>query len=78
MSVQGRYGSIDYARIAKTGFLLGVALLLIGFLGEYIAHTALTTVPEWELRLFFWLEVIGVAIGFFVPLIYGLILPLTE
>lgn len=78
MNHRGRYGSVDYARIAKSGFLLGVVLLLVGALGEYTAHEVLAPVPEWELQLFFSIEVAGVLIGFFVPIVFGIVLPLTE
>lgn len=78
MNHRGRYGSIDYARIAKSGFLLGVVLLLVGALAEYTAHEVLAPVPEWELQLFFSIEVAGVLIGFFVPIVFGIVLPLTE
>lgn len=73
-----RYGNFDYTIGAKGGFLLGFALLVIGAGGELIGHAVFGTLPSWENTLLFNLEVLGLLIGFFSPLIFGIILPLTQ
>lgn len=78
MNPRRRYGNLDYARIAKSGFLLGVVLLVVGAVAEYVAHEMFGTVPAWEHQLFFSMEVAGLLIGFFVPIVFGIVLPLTE
>ena len=74
----GRYGSLDYARLTKYGFLLGVGLLVIGVAGEFAGHALLGQMPAWEAALFFDLEVAGTAIMLLVPFVFGIALPLTE
>lgn len=74
----GRYGNMDYPRMTKRGFLLGLALLSIGAIGSAIGHGFFEPLPAWESTLLFDLEVIGLVIGFFSPLIFGIFMPLTE
>lgn len=74
----GRYGDLDYARLTKVGFLLGLSLLVIGAGGELVGHAYFDPLPAWEAALFFDLEVVGIVIGFFSPLVFGIALPLTE
>lgn len=74
----GRYGDLDYEFLAKTGFFLGLGLLVVGGGGELIGHAYFGTLPGWEETLFFDLEVIGLVVGFFSPLLFGIFLPLTE
>lgn len=74
----GRYGDLDYPRLAKGGFLLGLGLLLVGAIGGAVAHAYLEPLPPWEATLLFDIEVIGLLIGFFSPFIFGIFLPLTE
>jgi hypothetical protein len=77
--VSGRYGDLDYPKIAKYGFLAGVALFLGGALGELALTTALVDqAPAWLTTVLFDIEVIGLLVGFFAPLLFGLVLPLTE
>lgn len=74
----GRYGKLNYARLTKGGFLLGLSLFLIGAGGEWLVHSWITQAPSWEDTLFFDLEIIGLLIGFFSPILFGIVLPLTE
>ena len=74
----GRYGDLDYERLTKAGFLLGLGLLVIGAAGEIVGHAYFGPIPSWEASLFFDLEVIGIVIGFFSPFVFGILLPLTE
>lgn len=73
----GRYGSLDYPRLTKTSFLLGLALFVVGVLGQVVLG-ALPGTPAWELTLLLDLEAIGLIIAFFSPLVFGILLPLTE
>jgi hypothetical protein len=69
---------IDYSRWAKTGFLLGLGLLLIGAGGEIFGRMLFGTIPAWEDTMFVWMEGIGLTIGFFSPWVFGVALPLAD
>lgn len=73
-----RYGNFDYAYLAKTGFLLGLALFAIGGGGGLLGHAFFEPLPAWESTLFLDLEVLGVLVGFVSPFLFGVFLPLTE
>jgi hypothetical protein len=70
--------NIDYGQWAKGGFLLGVALLALGVVGEVVGHVVFGGIPSWENTLFVYSEAIGIMIGFFAPVIFAVVLPLTE
>jgi len=70
--------SIDHARYAKLGFLLGLGLFALGGGGEIVGHSVLGGIPEWESALLFDIEVIGLLVGFFSPFVFGIALPLIE
>jgi hydrogenase/urease accessory protein HupE len=74
----GRYGSLDYATLAKRGFVLGVTLFAAGALGELGLHAAGVALPAWERTLLFDAEVVGIAVALLSPLVFGIVLPLTE
>lgn len=74
----GRYGTIDYPRYAKGGFLLGVALFVVGAVGSLAGASVLGTLPAWESTMFFDMEVLGILSALFSPLIFGIVLPMTE
>lgn len=76
MSYRNR-GNLDYADVAKKGFLLGVALFALGAVGELVAN-AYFVVPALAEQLFFGMEVTGVLLGLLVPIVFGAVLPLTE
>lgn len=68
----------DYAVLAKRGFLLGVGLFLLGVAGEVGGHAVLGTLPAWGDTLLVDMELLGILIGLFSPLVFGVLLPLTE
>ena len=70
--------SMDHAKRAKQGFLLGVGLFAVGALGEIIGHAMYSDLPGWEQMLLFDAEVLGVLIALLAPLVFGVVLPLTE
>lgn len=74
----GRYGDLDYARLAKVGFFFGLGLFIIGTGGEIIGHAYFEPLPPWEDTLFLDLEILGILVGFFSPFLFGVFLPLTE
>jgi hypothetical protein len=78
MSHRNRSRNIDYARAAKLGFLFGVALFVVGMVGEIAGHALLPSLPESVYGLLFSMEILGVLVGFFTPITFGAILPLTE
>lgn len=78
MSYGGRQQNLDYGRIAKLGFFAGVAMFIIGAVGEVIGRTMTTGMPAVADQLFLSLEVVGVLAGLLVPLIFGIVLPLIE
>ena len=70
--------SMDHAKRAKQGFLLGLGLFAFGVLGEIVGRAVFGDLPGWEQALFFDAEVLGVLIALLVPLVVGVVLPLTE
>ena len=74
----GRYGDVNYQRLAKTGFLLSLAVLAVGAGGELAAAAAHVTLPAWENALFTDLEILGTLGMLLCPLVFGIIMPLTE
>mgnify|MGYP000704583601 CR=1 FL=1 len=70
--------NIDYPTWTKGGFLLGVGLFLLGGVGEVLAPAVFGTLPGWEQSLLLDLEIVGVLVGLLAPLLFGIVLPLTE
>lgn len=70
--------SLDHARLAKLGFFLGLGLFLVGAGGEIVGQALLNGLPEWEAQLLFDVEVVGLLVGFFSPIVFGIALPLIE
>lgn len=74
----GRYGEINYERYTKRGFLLGLGLFSIGVVGELAIHLGGVEASALLEALLFDAEIAGLLLMFFVPVIFGVILPLTE
>jgi hypothetical protein len=70
--------TIDHAQYSKRGFLLGVALFALGAGGHVVGTAAFGSLPAWETTLFFDVELLGVVIGLFSPVLFGTVLPLVE
>lgn len=74
----GRYGDLDYPRLVKTGFLLGISLFAIGALGELVGPALVGPLPGWEDALFTDMEAIGILLALLSPFVFGIFMPLTE
>jgi hypothetical protein len=74
----GRYGDIDYTWWAKHGFLLSVAILAIGAGAEFATAAMHLSLPAWEHALFVDMEIVGTLGMLLCPLVFGIIMPLTE
>jgi len=73
-----KYIDTDYASLARTGFLLGVALFAVGVAGTLLSTTVFSSIPGWERSLIFYMEVLGILFGLCSPLVFGVVLPLLE
>ena len=73
-----QYSGHDYPELAKTGFFLGLALFVVGTGSELVGHAMFGSLPQWENTLFFALTMIGFAIGFASPFVFGIVMPLVE
>lgn len=74
----GRYGNIDYPTVTKRAFLVGVSLFLLGVVGEIVGNAFFAPLPAWEQTLFVGAEGLGVLIALLAPIVFGVVLPLTE
>jgi hypothetical protein len=72
------YNTSNHAKWARWGFFLGATLLALGASGEIVGHLLFESLPDWENTLFVYAEGLGITIGFFAPLIFGIVLPLAE
>ncbi|WP_435119784.1 hypothetical protein [Halolamina sp. C58] len=73
----GRYGNIDYPLFIKRGVLLGLALMFVGELGGFLSENYIS-LPAWEGSLFLLLAGIGLLLFATTPILFGIVLPLTE
>jgi hypothetical protein len=78
MSYQTGGRSLNHARLAKLGFLLGIGLFAAGAVGEIGGHAVLSTVPATLDTVFFGMETVGVVVGLVSPIVFGAVLPLIE
>jgi hypothetical protein len=74
----GRYGDVDYAWWAKNGFLASVAILAVGAGAELAAAVMHLSLPAWEHAVFVDMEIFGTLGMLLCPLVFGVIMPLTE
>ncbi|MFC7155829.1 hypothetical protein ACFQPA_10215 [Halomarina halobia] len=74
----GRYGSLDYPKLTKGGFLLGLTLFLAGAIGGAFAPAVLGSTPGWLSTVFVDMEAVGILLGLLSPIVFGVVLPLTE
>lgn len=74
----GRYGSIDYSTYAKGGFLLGLTAFAIAVLGELVIHLGDVQVAAWTGTLLLDAGLAGIVVMLLAPMIFGVVMPLTE
>jgi hypothetical protein len=74
----GRYGNLDYPTLTRNGFLLGLALLAGGLGTELVAHGLHYSLPGWEETVLFDVSLVGLALFLLSPIVFGIVLPLTE
>ncbi|MFW6436505.1 MAG: hypothetical protein ACOCYZ_02605 [Halococcoides sp.] len=72
------HSSMSYGRWTRYGFGTGALLFVIGVLGNLAVPAFTGPVPGWVDTLLFDMEVVGVLVALFVPLLFGIVLPLTE
>ena len=70
--------SLDRAKIAKTGFLAGLGLFVVGVVGELAGHSTASSMFETLESVLLMPKVFGVAVAFLVPVVFGTVLPLME
>ena len=76
--MHGRYGDIDSVRLTKQGFAVGLALFLVGAVGELVGHAVFGGLPGWEHTLLFDAEMLGILVAFLSVFVFGIAVPLTE
>ena len=74
----GRYGNLDYPKLTRTGFLLGLSLLTVSMGIELAAQGLHYSLPAWEETLLFDIGVLGLLLFLLSPIVFGIVLPLTE
>jgi hypothetical protein len=74
----GRSETLDYPRLTKLSFAFGVGLFAVGALGGVVGSAVFGSLPGWEQTLFFDAEVLGLIIALVAPLVFGIVMPLTE
>ena len=73
-----RYGNLDYPKLTKRGFGLGLGLFCFGVCGALFGPLVFGPLPAWEETLFVESEAAGIAIAFLSIILFGIVLPLTE
>lgn len=68
----------EYSRYAKGGFLLGALLFGLGAAGELVLSMGWGHAPTVVSTILFDMEIVGIALGLFAPLLFGFALPLIE
>lgn len=76
--MHGRYGDLDYSRLTKLSFLLGLGMFVVGELGEFGIRNAGMSVPAWEHSLLMTAAWLGILLALLSPFVFGIVLPLTE
>lgn len=69
-----REPEIDYPKLGKYGVLSGVALFLVGTVGEVVGHAVMSHIPGWEnalLTIMLGAGILAAFVSFFFVLIGG-------
>jgi hypothetical protein len=73
-----KYTNTDYATLAKRGFSVGLALFLVGVVGSVAGPAVFGPLPAWEKTLLVDMEALGILVGLFSVLGFGIVMPLVE
>lgn len=73
-----RYGDVNCGWWAKNGFLLSLGVLALGGGAELTAAVLHASLPAWEHALFTDMEILGTLGMLLFPLVFGIVMPLTE
>jgi hypothetical protein len=73
--MSGRYGDLDYSRLTKLSFLLGLGLFVVS---EFGLRTVGKPGPAWQHRLLITAALVGILVALLSPFVFGIVLPLTE
>jgi hypothetical protein len=76
--MSGRYRGIDYHRLTKSSVVFGVVLFVAAALGKFAGNALFGGLVAWETALLANVELVGVAIAFAAPFVFGIVLPLIE
>jgi len=68
---------IDYAKRSKQGFWLGIAMFVLGSVGEIGGHMLYGSLPSWENTLLIDMIGLGILIAFLSFFVVGIALPLA-
>lgn len=68
----------DSGFLAKTGFLVGIALLAVGTGGEFVGHAFWGELPAWENQLLYAAAIVGILSAALSPFVFGIIMPLLD
>lgn len=74
----GQYQRLAYSQYARGGFVLGVAVFVLGILGHAVGPALFGPLPEWELTLFTAMELGGIGLALCSPIVFAVVLPLIE
>ena len=72
------HGYVNHEQLAKGGFFLGLMLVVLGGAGELAANAGVLQVAAWTRTLFFDMEVLGVVLFLFSPIVFAIVLPLVS
>lgn len=68
---------IDYAKRSKQGFWLGIAMFVLGSVGEIGGHMLYGSLPGWENMLLTDMIALGIVVAFLSFFVVGIVLPLA-
>jgi hypothetical protein len=71
-------GQPSNEQLAKGGFFLGLALVVLGAVGELATTAGVLPVAARTRALFFDMEVLGVVLFLFSPIVFAIVLPLLS
>jgi hypothetical protein len=68
----------SYPWLAKSSFFSGIGLFVLALLVQGIGPMLVGPLPSWSSTVIIDLEVLGLLLAFFAPIIFGVVMPLVE